>query len=42
MTQSSELQHYEGTDLSVIVPTFNEKGNIRELVSRLDDVLAGV
>jgi dolichol-phosphate mannosyltransferase len=42
MTRSSELQHYEGTDLSVIVPTFNEKGNIRELVSRLDGVLAGV
>ena len=42
MTQSSELQHNGGTELSVIVPTFNEKDNIRELVSRLEGVLAGV
>jgi len=42
MTRLSELQHNGGADLSVIVPTFNEKDNIRELVSRLDDVLAGV
>ena len=42
MTQSSELRHNGGTELSVIVPTFNEKDNVRELVSRLEGVLAGV
>jgi dolichol-phosphate mannosyltransferase len=42
MTRSSGLQHNGGTELSVIVPTFNERDNIRELVSRLDGVLDGV
>jgi dolichol-phosphate mannosyltransferase len=33
--------HDEHIDLSVIVPTFNESGNISEIVKRLDTVLAG-
>jgi dolichol-phosphate mannosyltransferase len=28
--------------LSIVVPTFNERGNVRELVARLDRCLAGV
>ncbi len=30
------------TVLAVVVPTFNEKGNLRELVDRLDRTLAGI
>jgi len=30
------------TELSVIVPTFNERGNVHELVKRLSEVLAGI
>jgi dolichol-phosphate mannosyltransferase len=30
------------TELAVVVPTFKEKGNLRELVDRLDRTLAGI
>ncbi len=30
------------TELAVVIPTFNEKGNVAELVSRLERVLAGL
>jgi dolichol-phosphate mannosyltransferase len=32
----------QALELSVIVPTFNEAGNVRLLVARLSDVLAGI
>jgi len=31
-----------GSELTVVIPTMNERGNIAELVSRLDRVLAAV
>src|SRR5262245_9056711 len=31
-----------GPQLSIVVPTFNEHGNVRELVQRIDRCLAGV
>lgn len=47
--ESQTLKTYEpaqhgssaGTELSVIVPTFNERDNVREVVSRLDRSLRG-
>lgn len=33
---------YDRIQLSVVVPTFNEKDNIREVVSRLDQSLSGI
>lgn len=31
-----------GPELSVVIPTFNERDNVAELVKRLDDCLAGI
>jgi dolichol-phosphate mannosyltransferase len=31
-----------GVELSVIVPTFNESGNVAELVHKLETVLSGM
>jgi len=42
MLQSSAPASSTGADLSVVVPTFNEKDNVRELISRLDTALAGI
>ena len=30
------------TELSIVLPTFQEKGNVAELIRRLDSALAGV
>jgi dolichol-phosphate mannosyltransferase len=34
-------EHRQGPELSVVVPTFNERGNIIELLARLRECLAG-
>lgn len=39
---SSILTHSEVAQLSIVVPTFNERNNIAELIRRLDDVLSGI
>lgn len=41
-SMSSAVGSSLGPELSVIVPTFNEHGNVRELVERLDRVLGNV
>lgn len=40
MTRVNELKQNTGIDLTIVVPTFNERDNIRELVTRLDSALA--
>jgi dolichol-phosphate mannosyltransferase len=42
MSKSAEYAESSGAELSVIVPTFNEKDNIHEVVSRLDAALVSV
>ncbi|HUO99408.1 MAG TPA: glycosyltransferase family 2 protein [Rhizomicrobium sp.] len=40
--QKSDAHLQTGAVLSVVIPTFNERGNIAELIRRLDLTLAGV
>jgi dolichol-phosphate mannosyltransferase len=42
LTTLSQIRQRHAPILSVIVPTFNEAGNVRELARRLDGVLAGL
>lgn len=39
--KSSPPPNAKGLELAVVIPTFNEAGNVRELVSRLDQALQG-
>lgn len=36
------VQQLGGPELSIVVPTFNERGNVEELIRRIDAVLPGV
>jgi dolichol-phosphate mannosyltransferase len=41
-TRTFGFLHGAAAELSIIVPTYNERGNIAELIARLDGVLHGV
>jgi len=41
-TQEAPVQESRGPELSIIVPTFNERDNVEELVRRIDAALPGV
>ena len=42
LRESSSSERVPGAELSVVIPTFNERSNVVELVRRLDACLAGV
>jgi len=41
-TPAAAVPQLGGPELSIVVPTFNERGNVEELIRRIDAVLPGV